>query len=702
MIKKIKSIVLATLVAVQMLAVCIDALAVERVYILPSTTCEKAPENNMFQLKGSPDKYILLDNTDEGFFVLAQKFCAIKPFSVNGEAVAFDPEDKNSIAYWLNNDYLESDMLPQIIRENLVERVYNTEGGGSLVPFRKDYSSTCKVVLLSQTEWSKYNAKFGYADDTSSGYWALRSVREMTGSPLVACTSGSNAGLTVDGKWSSALGIRPAFYLSKDFFTKVSVDVANTGDAVMSIIRKGYQPQMDVMYTKEEKYALTESDIAPMADAVTVTGRGIVGEAITGKYSFVSLDEKEEDGTMIQWQKSHDGKVWSTILGAETTSYVPKEEDIGYYVRMRVSPMTDSMAGSSYVSSPLANKIRPVSIPQATNVRIVAGELKPGVILDVKYSFDDSNHDICSETEYIWESSADKASSSKIGDTRYLRLTNNEAGRFIRVGVIPKKKTNSADGRKTIAGELVYSDWAEVENLPVADSVNVIRNTDATISVSKTDDTVSLNGILSSATGDDTLKAEYTVAQSDKYSVVCQWQVAECKDGIYSVALSDSDTLKYPFTEKVWARVKVYTKNSANRGKAVYSEPVYLGTSTAAEPKGEMNLSYQVTAGKKYEIWISNENESNSYAFSFKLKSNSPLAVASDKYLIKTSQINEVENVTGTLVSNVYSNDFNFKACEITPEKNDTLTISDVLTTGIGNVGKTEPVSKARVFIIEK
>ena len=109
-----------------------------------------------------------------------------------------------------------------------------------------------------------------------------------------------------------------------------------------------------------------------------------------------------------------------------------------------------------------------------------------------------------------------------------------------------------------------------------------------------------------------------------------------------------------------------------------------------------------MTAGRKYEIWISNENESNSYAFSFKLKSNSSHAVSSDKYLLKTSQTNEGENITGTLVSNVYSSDFNFKACEITPEKNDTLTISDVLTTGIANVGKIGSVSQARVFIIEK
>ena len=65
MIKKIKSITLAILVAVQMFAVCIESQAVERVYILPSTTREKAPENNMFQLKGSQDKYILLDNTGD-------------------------------------------------------------------------------------------------------------------------------------------------------------------------------------------------------------------------------------------------------------------------------------------------------------------------------------------------------------------------------------------------------------------------------------------------------------------------------------------------------------------------------------------------------------------------------------------------------------------------------------------------------------
>jgi len=680
------------------------SFAAERVSVLPSTTNAKAPVSNVFQLKGSSDKFILLDSTEEGYFVLAQKCCATRPYSADGNPVAFDPENTNSIAYWLNHDYLTdtsyAKRLPQAIIDNLVKRVYTTEGGGSHVPFRTEYKVTCKIVLLSQTEWSKYNAKFGYADDTSVSYWILRTVREMNGSPLVAGVSGANAGLTFDGKWTSSVGMRPAFYLSKDFFEKVSLDMDNTGDTIKSILRKEHDvTELQQVYTANEITSLTQTDIAPVAESVTITGRGIVGEVITGKYSFVSLDDNSENGTMIQWQKSIDGKEnWSTILGAESVTYVPTQNDVGYYLRMKVSPMTGTMAGSSYVSVPLNCKVREISKPVASNVFIVNTKApKSGTILDVKYSFYDENRDMCSETEYIWESSSDKNISERIGNARYLKLTNNEGGKYVRVGVIPKKQTNSADGRHTIEGDVVYSDWTEVENLPAADDVKIIRNLDTTVTVSKTDEGVSITSMLVPSKKIEKLTAEYYVDKNSDYTVVCEWQGADNEDGQYLSLSSGKDTLEFVPEKTMWVRAKVYTKNSTGVGKAVYSEPVFVGEAKAKESKGELSATQSLTADKTYEIWISNDTNYNSYAYSFKIDGVDVTDMLSDKYLTKVINQAGGAYVIGTLVSDIYSSDAFFKAGEIVPKKDTKMTVSDVLTTAVGG-----SVTQAKVFVIEK
>ena len=608
------------------------------------------------------------------------------------------------MAYWLNHEYLTdtnfAKRLPQVIIDNLVERAYTTEGGGSLVPFRTEYKSVCKVVLLSQTEWSKYNAKFGYADDTSVSFWVLRTVRERTGNPLVAAVSGTNGGLTVDGKWTSTVGLRPAFYLQKDFFEKVSLDMDNTGDAVKSLLRKEYDVmELQQVYTATELKTLTETDIAPAAESVTITGRGIVGEKITGSYSFVSLDDNVENGTMIQWQKSLDGKAgWSTILGAESTVFVPTKNEVGYFLRMRVSPMTGTMAGNSYVSVPLKCKVREISKPVASNVIIVNTRTpKPGTILDVKYSFYDENRDMCSETEYIWESSTDKSSSERVGNSRYLKLTNNEGGKYIRVGVIPKKKTNSADGRHTIVGDVKYSEWIKAENLPVLSDVNVFRNLDTTVTVSKTDEGVSITGMLMPSKKIEKITAEYNMDRSSDYTVVCEWQGSDTEDGQYFSVSRGKNVLEFVPEKTMWVRAKVYTQNAAGVGKAVYSEPVFVGESKAKETKGEYSVTQSLTAGKTYEIWISNDTNENSYTYSFKIEGADITDMKSDKYFTRIINQDDGKYAIGTLVSDVYSSDYLFKAGEITPATNGMLTVSNVQTTAVvGNV------TQAKVFVIEK
>lgn len=705
MMKIIKNILTVSL-AIFILTSAISAMAVERVSILPSTARAKAPIGNLFQLKGQSEKYILLDNTDEGYFVMTEKILTTRAFSVDGEPVAFDPENENSIAYWLNKDFLEAGFLPDAIISNLVERDYKTEGGGSKVSFSKDYTSSCKVVLLSQTEWSKYNDKFGYADDTSSAFWALRSARALTGNPLIAATGAPNAGLTVEGKWTSLLGVRVAFFLKKDFFEKVSINVDGTGDNVLSIIRNEAEKEsLNQMYNAVEMFALTEDNIAPVAENVTIIGRGIVGEEIKGSYSFESLDGSAENGTKIQWQRSRVGGnidfLWSTISGADKINYVPTSNDVDYYIRMKVTPMTGAVAGSTFTSSQLSNKIRAVSTPMASNVRIVSEEaVRPGTILDVKYSYSDANNDICTETDYSWEASYDKKNWENLGEGRYFKLTNNEIGKYIRVGVVPKKQTKAANGRETISGSKAYSEPIVVENLPMATDISIRRAADIMVTASKTDAGITLSSILTENGNQETevLTAECSLNSGSDYTVICEWQSADEQNGEYKVVASNSPVLDYTPGKALWIRVKVYTKNAENIGKAVYSEPLNVGAFNTKAAKGETSLTKQVTAGKNYEIWILSENVRNPYAFSFLLEGGCATSCISDTYLI--SKINQEDKICfiGTLTENANSNGFYFKAGEITAEKDGVLIISDVLITS----NDSSAISQGKVFVVEK
>ncbi len=697
--KLIKSIFITALVAAHIISACSSALAIERVSVRPSTTQQKAPKSNIFQVKGTSDKFILLDETEEGFFVLSLKNYASKPFSKDGTPVPYDPKNEKSIAHWLNNDFLTDGYLPQAILDNLVEKVYTTEGGGAEVEFSKAYDVTCKVVLLSQTEWSKYNAKFGYADDTSSGFWALRTVRERTGSILVAGTSSPNHGVTVDGKWGRALGIRPAFFLSKDFFEKVNMDIQNTGDAVMSLIRSNNSADvLDQIYTQAEMYTLTEADIPPSADGVFVSGRGIVGEKITGSYNFISLDGNTEDGTMIQWQRSRDKEVWSTILGAEEKDYVPSKSDVGYYVRMKVSPMTGSMAGASYVSTPLEFVIRDISKPVASDVRIVCeGGVKPGTILDAKYSFNDSNHDICSGTDYVWEVSADKTIVETKGTSRYYKLSNEDCGKYVRVGVVPKKRTNSADERKVVEGEKVYSEWVKIENLPIINDITLSRNLDLSVNISKTENLISLNSIVApvnNATADK-VTAQYTIEESNDYTVVCTWQAAETENGIYSYVATGANSISIAPAKPMWIRAKVYTKNAENVGAVSYSEPILVGTEKTAEDIGAFEVTQTLTSGKTYQVKILSSAGSIS-AFSMKMGAD-VANITSEKYIIEKLQQADGNYLIGAFTGGNFEGDSYITVCEITPDQNVTLTISDV----VASYASALP-AKAKVLVVER
>ena len=191
------------------------------------------PEDNIFRIEGSDKEFILLDSED-GFYVLAKDQYGKRAFDPDATQ-KFDPQDENNIAYWLNHDFLENgngvgNKLPdEIIRYIDTEREWFTEGGFPSGNCPEDYTVTCGVTLMSQTEWIKYIDKFGVSDDIGVYGWWLRTPRGKNGGTnMVICsmTTAERIGQTFgqDSSNSSQYYVRPAFVLKDEFFKEVRLD----------------------------------------------------------------------------------------------------------------------------------------------------------------------------------------------------------------------------------------------------------------------------------------------------------------------------------------------------------------------------------------------------------------------------------------------------------------------------------------------
>lgn len=202
------------------------------------------PKENLFCTQNAPDKrFVLLDSDSEGYLVLSEDICLLKEFDPDGTQ-KFDTADKNNIAYYLNNDFLKENYIPdEIIKYIDFDREWKTEGGSSNGNCPKEYSQRCGVSLLSYTEFLKYYNKFGMQCESLKQDWYLRTplAGEAADSGITAGGTYSSEGKLQKSITSIKQGIKPVFWLKKDFFKNVKLNVIFTGENVTKLIRKEYR-----------------------------------------------------------------------------------------------------------------------------------------------------------------------------------------------------------------------------------------------------------------------------------------------------------------------------------------------------------------------------------------------------------------------------------------------------------------------------
>ena len=673
-----------------------DAANVERIISVPADSQRKAPIENIFQLDGSDDRFILLDDTEDGFFVLTEKYYTRREFDPDGIS-PFDPQDENNIGYWLNNDFLTNTSikrLPQEIIDNLMEHTYLTEGGGPSFEWNKDYEITCKVVLLSQTEWVKYNGKFGYADDESYAYWYLRTTRGVTGNPLVACINPPNTGLTGDGKPDGASGVRPAFYLPHDFFNKVKINISKTGDNVISAIRKHSDIlQQTVLYTDSELDELLDSSIAPQIENLFVSGRGIVGEEMKGSYMYISSGSGSESGTVIQWLRGESSEgPWSAIMGANSLVYVPDSDDIGYYITMQVTPANKTDAGKTYTAKALNVPVQDISKPAAENIRL-NGVPSASERLEAIYHYYDANNVACSGTVYQWQISDDNENFTDIenADGRYYTVSGNESGKYLRVGVAPMKKSNS------VIGEMNYSEAVKISDLPEIKNV-IIGGGDISLDITNADNKINISGRLNSIEAEpgSEISGVYEAIGGRSADVAFVWQRSNSENGVFG-DIYTSDQASYILSEADmgrWIRLGVYAYNADIKGDTVYSDPIFIDapviSNTLEDPLE--TVTFNAHKGMTYQIWL--EGTAGNYSYSIAYDAEGEFTAASDQYI---TYIDDSANmIVGTRVGGVYSGSGAFEAVELAVEEDCRITLHNA------QAGSMSGSSSARISVIEK
>ena len=201
------------------------------------------PEENIFKTEKTPtQEFVILDSDEDGFLVVANQLYGIRKFDEDGTQ-KFDVEDPNNIAYYLNNEFLaDENMLPQEIKEYIdYERVWEVEQGsrGGNCPDR--YSVKCGVSLLSYSELTKYIRKFGLQYDNNKVDWYLRSplgTSDAQDTGIMCGGTYANEGKVIRSSTIIDGGIKPIFWLKKEFFKDVKLSIPYLGEEMSAEVRK--------------------------------------------------------------------------------------------------------------------------------------------------------------------------------------------------------------------------------------------------------------------------------------------------------------------------------------------------------------------------------------------------------------------------------------------------------------------------------
>ena len=308
------------------------------------------PEN-IFKVAGNSQSFTLIGETDEKYFIASNEDYGVKSFSETGNQI-FNPNEKDNIAYWLNNEFISSDYtgkkLPQQILDYIdYDHVWKTEPSGN----GSDGEAECGVALLSQTEFVNNINILGIKDNMNSNgreedeynFWWTRSPDCSNSDKVMSIAF---LGSILSANPANKRLIRPAFYVDKSFFENVRLDTSYMGSVVKNTLKSldigkaGYSPS-DLEIIKDNANDFVYVDI----DEEWSNGLYDKNYIIDKKISFnIKVDNKSQrmKEASVYWQIGDNKSKVETIcinkMSKDSIRVVlPVNTDGRYYIKVFVS-----------------------------------------------------------------------------------------------------------------------------------------------------------------------------------------------------------------------------------------------------------------------------------------------------------------------------------------------------------------------------
>ena len=341
-------------------------------------------------------------------------------YSVDISQVIFNPEDETNIAYWLNNDFLTAgngagNILPQPIQSNLVEKDWDVEGMNGAVlgwqakqyyddlkgqttgaDFAKSvviepYTVRSKIALMSVAEYLAYQDVIGMVHD--SDVWRGMMLRtpmfQLGGVKTTSKVTGKAIPQTLTLAWGNAMAknnsnkadatqkkmvlayndtghtqnmlVRPCFWLSKDFFKNVKLDLSVTGKNTKEILESLSVADLLKVYSVEETKTLKKGADDVAMNNFSLVGTPVIGSEIYPDYAMVNEGESE-----FCWMVSDTANGEFTLLDTSDRGLDITDELEGKFVKCAVVPKNASgKAGKLYIS----DAVGPVEKTQTVTIK---------------------------------------------------------------------------------------------------------------------------------------------------------------------------------------------------------------------------------------------------------------------------------------------------------------------------------------------
>ncbi len=350
------------------------------------------PPENKFTVDGK--SFVLLDefySQTESFYILADDYYGKRVFDTGlmSEDEEYNPmlyfrstastsgtasSGEGNMAYWLNNDFLENGnegmKLPDSIIANLAVHEWHNAQNVNWA----NTNEKLKVALLGKADFVKYFGKFGVSGPTLVDRWWLRdsqglcnnSEERQRGPFTVICEHN-----IVEGTGSTLVShyVRPAFYLTENFFKTVKIDLMSAGENVKKMLLERYGEATLLELYDGQELADAGMVSVPEVTEINLYGKVNAGNKISADYAYYHEKGKADKTTDYGFEISSSKGGSAEITVENVSEYTIPADAAGKYITYYVIPKDElGISGKKIYSEPALIGEAPEVAPTETAI----------------------------------------------------------------------------------------------------------------------------------------------------------------------------------------------------------------------------------------------------------------------------------------------------------------------------------------------